>query len=263
MHFLLRKEIPTSFVPGTKRSLASLAKEKMVSEPDLSRFVRFSTLDRIFALDPDDPKLIVHTPASKALHDPSGLRACIGQLCEEVWPAASRTVNAIEKWDRKCCDNHTNFETDNHICELAAIGEDGDPSHTGWNLANNTEQPLYSFLSHDERRGKQFAESMSFFHAQPGLGHEILAHGFDWEKKAGEDGLVVDVGGNQGELSIAVAKRHPRIRFIVQDLEEVITSRDGNRRTSELRLSGLDVRFMVHDFFTEQPVKSADVYILR
>lgn len=262
-HFLLRNNILTSFPPGSKRSFASLASEGRISESDLGRFLHFSILDRVFEIDSNDPQFITHTPASKALHDSPGLRACIGQLCEELWPAASRTVDAMEKWTQRNGGSYKRSVTDDHNDEAAASTEDEEPSHTGWSLANGTDEAFYNFLSHHERRGKQFADSMSFFHAQPGFEYGILAREFDWGSKVGHDGMVVDIGGNQGEVSFAVARLHPEIRFVVQDLESAIISREKYGSKDGLRDSALNVQFMVHDFFTEQPVKDADVYLLR
>lgn len=222
-------------------------------------------MDRIFAVDPDDSASIIHTPASKALHDLPQLRSCIGQLCEEVWPAASRTVDAIQKWTHTDDGNGINARS-----LQPTVAEDQDPSHTGWNLANSTPDPLYTFLTHHPRRAAQFAESMSFFHAQPGFELSHLTSGFDWAAKVGPGGLVVDIGGNQGEVSFAIAKSHPEIRFIVQDLEGAIDSRNSEpvlpataKDEREKAPAHPNVTFMVHDFFSPQPVKGADVYLLR
>lgn len=68
---------------------------------------------------------------------------------------------------------------------------------------------------------------------------------------------MVDVGGSHGATSIAVAERFPALRCVVQDLASTIASRP--------TLTKLDGRlqYMAHDFFTEQPVKHADVYFFR
>jgi O-methyltransferase domain len=173
-------------------------------------------------------------------------------------------VDAIQKWSHK--GNGVTVNSIEVRGELQGLMEDEEPSHTGWNLANGTEEHLYSFLNHDKRRGKQFAESMSFFHAQPGFEFEHLTRVFDWEGKVGQGGLVVDIGGNQGEVSLAVARANPGMRFVVQDLEAAIKSREtqglqGSKNDLEKPLP--DVQFMVHDFFEPQPVKGADLYLLR
>lgn len=84
-----------------------------------------------------------------------------------------------------------------------------------------------------------------------------LMKNFDWESLGA--GLVVDVGGSHGAVSLTLAERFPNLRFMVQDLQSVI---------SELPVLPDDsiaarVSFMAHDFFTPQPVAGADVYYYR
>ena len=68
---------------------------------------------------------------------------------------------------------------------------------------------------------------------------------------------VIDSGGSRGVFSIALARRFPAIKCIVQDLPEMIAS-SSVPADLEGRLT-----FLVHDFFTEQPIKGADVYFFR
>jgi demethylsterigmatocystin 6-O-methyltransferase len=59
--------------------------------------------------------------------------------------------------------------------------------------------------------------------------------------------MFVDIGGNIGHQCARLLAKHPSLagRVVLQDLEETI------RRAPEV--NGVD--FMVHDFFTKQPVK--------
>ena len=68
---------------------------------------------------------------------------------------------------------------------------------------------------------------------------------------------VVDVGGSVGPTSIALAKRFPGLECIVQDLPATIV---GCAVPPELEGR---LKFMAHDFFTEQPVRGADIYFFR
>lgn len=71
--------------------------------------------------------------------------------------------------------------------------------------------------------------------------------------------LYDQVGGSNGFVSIRLASSFPKLHFIVQDLASTVDS----------VASGLPpelsdrVEFMPHDFFAEQPVKGADVYLFR
>lgn len=71
--------------------------------------------------------------------------------------------------------------------------------------------------------------------------------------------ILVDVGGSHGSASIALAERVGAIKCIVQDLPEVVTVGQLGL-PSHLRDR---ITFMAHDFFTEQPVRGADVYYFR
>lgn len=82
----------------------------------------------------------------------------------------------------------------------------------------------------------------------------ILDH-YAWRSLA--DGLVVDIGGSQGDVGFQLARRFENLRVVVQDLENVVST-----ATVPQELSGR-VSFMPHDFFTDQPVAHADVYFLR
>ena len=72
------------------------------------------------------------------------------------------------------------------------------------------------------------------------------------------DGLVVDVGGAEGFMSIVIAEKYPSFNFIVQELLEVAKNTQKNLPNS---LTGR-VKFEEHDFFTEQTI-TADVYLFR
>ena len=72
-------------------------------------------------------------------------------------------------------------------------------------------------------------------------------------------GTVVDVGGSHGAVSCAIARECPELHCIVQDLPETVA--DGPTKIpAELAER---VTFMVHDFFTEQPVVGAEVFYFR
>jgi chemotaxis methyl-accepting protein methylase len=58
---------------------------------------------------------------------------------------------------------------------------------------------------------------------------------------------------------VALAKKYPKLSFVVQDLQKVVA--DG---PSKIPPEFADrIKFEAHDFYTEQPVKDADVYIFR
>ena len=98
---------------------------------------------------------------------------------------------------------------------------------------------------------------MTWFSTGPGLEAAHIVHGFRWE--ALRSGTVVDVGGSHGSISIALAHTFASLRFIVQDRLQVVQEGEA-KLPADLRGR---ICFAEHDFFSEQPVQSADVYLLR
>lgn len=127
----------------------------------------------------------------------------------------------------------------------------------GYCLANDTSEPIFSFLNHHPDRAKRFAGAMS---TASKSGMILLAKTYPWAKIP-SGGTVVDLGGSQGHVSAFLAEEFPTIKFVVQDLPEVVSEADSR---FEIPASvKARVSLMAHDFFTEQPVKDADVYFIR
>lgn len=73
---------------------------------------------------------------------------------------------------------------------------------------------------------------------------------------------TAQVGGNSGSASLALAKAFPNLRFVVQDLPGPI--HNARAQAESLPADVLErIEFYEHDFFTPQPVKDADIYLLR
>jgi hypothetical protein len=70
----------------------------------------------------------------------------------------------------------------------------------------------------------------------------------------------IQVGGSQGFVCVALARRYPLLTFVVQDLEPVIKEAQQQSLPSDVANR---VSFMPCDFFTPQPVIGADVYFYR
>ena len=128
--------------------------------------------------------------------------------------------------------------------------------HQGFSLAHNTNDTMFEYLDKNPDKAKRFAGAMRSFSSS--LGHQPFAviKGYAWESLG--QGLVIDIGGSQGHVSIALAQSYPSLSFIVQDRGEVI------KGAAEALPDDMSHRitFMAHDFLTNQPVK-ADAYLLR
>ncbi|KAI2608113.1 S-adenosyl-L-methionine-dependent methyltransferase [Hypoxylon fragiforme] len=97
----------------------------------------------------------------------------------------------------------------------------------GFSLANNTDQPMYDFVSEHLERSRRLANIM--------------------------------VGDSQGFVCVALARKFHSIFFIVQDLECVVTECSKNAPSD----ASSQIFFMAHDFLTPQPIYGADVYFFR
>lgn len=73
---------------------------------------------------------------------------------------------------------------------------------------------------------------------------------------------VSQVGGNTGATSIILTKAFPDLRFIVQDLKAPIDTARSKLVELPAHVSSR-IEAQEHDFFTPQPIKGADVYLLR
>lgn len=106
-------------------------------------------------------------------------------------------------------------------------------------------------------RQKRYANAMRWFQTDPAHDPIHVVDNYPWESLG--NGTVVDVGGSHGAVSVAIAQRCPSLRCIVQDLPHVVA----DARTKIPPSLTDQVTFMAHDFFTEQPVRDADVYYMR
>jgi hypothetical protein len=108
-------------------------------------------------------------------------------------------------------------------------------------------------------RAEAFEDVMSLFTKGSGSGYGPEALLDYIETNGLTDGTLVNVGGSHGSASIPIVQQHQNLRVIVQDQVAVVEVGAKNV-PGEVRDR---VRFMAHDFFTEQPVKGAEVYLLR
>ena len=127
----------------------------------------------------------------------------------------------------------------------------------GYSLSHNTSDNPFDVIRKNPKRQQQFVDAMSFSHMHPSFNMSHLIDNFDFGSV--HEGLIVDVGGSHGQVCIAIARKHPHIKCVVQDLPDTIAGFE-SRVPEDLRgrISG-----MKHDFLTPQPVKNADVYLFR
>ena len=108
----------------------------------------------------------------------------------------------------------------------------------------------------DPSRGARFAGAMAAFAKEKSYHVDLLIRNYDWAALG--SGLIVDVGGAHGHICKALAQNFVELRFVVEDLPEVIRIAEANRNDSLERVS-----FLAHDFFADQPVRGAKMFFFR
>lgn len=110
-------------------------------------------------------------------------------------------------------------------------------------------------MARDEARNQRYVDMLNTFRTRPEFASTSLVEALPW----GTYGTVVDVGGSTGTVARDIVQRHEHVHVIVQDFAGPVAEGKKNLWPAyEGRIA-----FKEHDFFTEQPVHGADVYLLR
>ncbi|KAF4633016.1 hypothetical protein G7Y89_g5105 [Cudoniella acicularis] len=210
-------------------SYLELAKETGVSESVLRRTLRHAMTGRLFC---ERDGKVAHSPTSRLLVENENLAAFVDLHTESTLKSIAHTMDALQKWPNSSNPKETGYSI--------AIGKPGETS-------------LYEDLAKDPIRTVNFGRAMQFFSSGEGYGVETLVDGYPWAKLG--NGTVVDVGGANGFASAAISRAFPNLKFIVQDIRMV--------EDTKVDYPGTNIEWMVHDYFTPQPVVGADVYLYR
>ncbi|KAL8413696.1 hypothetical protein RB594_005085 [Gaeumannomyces avenae] len=235
-HFEIAKLVPEQ---GTI-SLSDLARQTALDDVNLARLLRLAMTRRVFC-EPS-PAQIGHTAASRLLASDPAMQAWIGLNTEDFLPAAGHVLQS-----------------------LLASPEATSPLQAGFNYAWGTAgiEPMFATFSREPARAHRLGHALSSMTGGEGYEVHHLVQGS--AKVLGDvdlrGGTLVDVGGSHGFVSVDLARQHRRMRFIVQDLPRTIES--APNPVSEDGDVTRRIEFMAHDFFTDQVVKGADVYLLR
>ncbi|KAK4942802.1 hypothetical protein LTR10_017562 [Elasticomyces elasticus] len=232
LQYLYRFRIAESVPLNERCTFQDAATKAGVDAGQCTRVLRMAMTSGYF----QEPTVgyVAHTAGSMLLLDPN-LRDAAGYVVEESLPASGKTVEAILKWPQV---EETN--------------------ETAWNLAHGSDLPMFQFFESHPARMERFMGAMRMMSEGEGYDIKHLVNGFDW--KALGEGLVVDVGGSFGHCSYSIADTAPKLSFVVQDLEKVIRTAKTERINDR---HGERVKFEAHDFFEPQPIRNADVYLLR
>ena len=223
--FRIYERIP---IDGSK-TYEELAWATLLPVKTVRRILRHAMSQRIF-YEPK-PGHVAHTKASRLLTENQHVRDYFGLMCQEFWPAAARTCDAIEKWPGSKAKNES-----------------------GYQLAHG--RTIYETLAQNPTTQARYDSAHAAFANDRSFSFDHLVKGYDWA--ALDHGTVVDIGGGIGTASKALAKAFPSLNLIVEDQPAVVV----NAKVEDPDIKDR-IKFLEHDFFQEQPVKDADVYFYR
>ncbi|KAF9465738.1 S-adenosyl-L-methionine-dependent methyltransferase [Collybia nuda] len=136
-------------------------------------------------------------------------------------------------------------------------------ANSPFNMAWGTNKSLWDWYAEpkEEWRFGRFVAAMQF--VAETYKDSIFQNAYNWASLKSTD-VIVDVGGNMGSVSLAIAKMFPETRFVIQDLPPVIEEAKPfwKAHFPEAIANGR-VKLEAHDFFLTQPIKGAAIYFCR
>ncbi|CAL5868711.1 uncharacterized protein PFLUO_LOCUS2938 [Penicillium psychrofluorescens] len=217
--------------PSEGSTIKDLAQQLNLNENLVRRLMSHAATYHVFFQEKLD--FFVHTAGSRILTENEGMRSWMLVGLGETIPGALKIAEAISQ--------NSNSE---------------EPQHSGWSVQNATDLPVFQALANMPERAKVFATAMSWLAQLPGYSPQYLIDNFPF---GSGDITVVDVGGGIGHIARALVEHSPLVQCIIQDRSEVILQA-GKTLPAQLQNR---IRFQAHDFFQEQPIHGADVYLLR
>ncbi|KFZ06718.1 hypothetical protein V501_07169 [Pseudogymnoascus sp. VKM F-4519 (FW-2642)] len=228
-------KLANAFPVGSTATFAELAKVANVDEMNTRRLLRHAMTNRIFK--EVSPGVVAHTAASKTLAQDALLQDWVGYCVQDLWPSAVGTLEALTRFPGSQEDTQTGFQV-------------------AFDLVDK--ESMFTALGKDPARGRQFHRAMGSLANGAGYEVEYFVDNYDWKSINENAGTVVDVGGSHGFVSVAIAKKFDKIKFIVEDLPKALATAPKFEGDLAERIT-----FKDYDYFTPQPVKGADVYFYR
>ncbi|KAI0902802.1 O-methyltransferase-domain-containing protein [Ustulina deusta] len=162
---------------------------------------------------------------------------------------------------------HTNNHTVPYMNAMTEaterFGGSTEINETAFNIAAGTDLAFFPYLNSRPDLEKEFDAYMHCVsEVNDGLSADHLLNGFDWESLS-EGAQVVDVGGGSGNTSLTVARAFKKLRFIVQDQATPIANAQRRKTETHRDEAWQRIALQEHDFFGPQPVRGAEIYLLR
>lgn len=212
-------------------SLEDLQKVTSLDPVNLVRVLRHAMTNHVFR-EPI-PGHFAHTAASLEFSEDVSLQAWTGFVAEDILPAGAHTIEALRSYP-----------------------EATSQLHTGFNVAFDTiaKESMFATLGRDSSRAKRMGDAMKSLTQGHGFEVSYFVDNYDMSDIA--NGTFVDIGGSYGFSCVALAKRWPKMKFVVQDTRQTVES--APQPFSDDDTVAQRITLQAHDFFTEQPVKGAD-----
>ncbi|CAG9983505.1 unnamed protein product [Clonostachys byssicola] len=215
---------------GGQISFAEISERTGMDKGLVRRLMRHAMSMRIFR-EPE-PEMVAHTKISKYLSIPY-INAWASFEGRDTWPAATRVMDAVEKWP----------------------GSE-EPNQTAFSLANNTDKPVFEFIGAYPERMMRFGAGMKAVDHVPGHAPELISKDYDWASLG--NASIVNVGGGRGQIAIELAQNFENVKLTVQDAAMMV---EGAESDVPNQLKGR-VEFMKHELFDTQTLE-ADAYFFR
>lgn len=147
-------------------SFAEAAATAGVDEDCLKRILRHAMTNRLFC-EPE-AGFVAHNAVSALLLRSQTLTDWVGYTTEETYPASAKLVEATKKF-----------------------GRSQKPNESAYNIAFDTDEPMFAYLQKFPEREARFANTMSEMTTTEGYGLHHLVNGYPWEELG--EAVVVDV----------------------------------------------------------------------
>lgn len=183
MQAIARFKLATSFPVGEEVTFEKVGEACGINATDARRILRHATIKNIFT-EPR-PGVIAHNAVSRLLAENPTLVDWVGASTDDLWQAASQTVNAMVKYPGSQEPNETVGQPRRLVCALTLT------VMQGFCLANNTEKSMYLHLSDHPERARRFGSAMTLFTEGAAFDAKHVVDGYPW-KDLGKS-HVVDV----------------------------------------------------------------------
>ncbi|KXT10985.1 hypothetical protein AC579_5012 [Pseudocercospora musae] len=212
-----------SYIPRTGGisyiRLASIARVPLSQLRSVVRMVITSGF-----LSETQPSLVHHSDLSSLLaYDPSVMNWSV---------ARNDSDNALalnKKAANTVCLRRATWLTDYSVptaykfSEATVLwGHTSAKDQTAFSLAVDEKMPFFDYLGRNIDVAKMFSSYMRQVSLISGTDSDHLVDNFDWSRLP-PGSTIVDLGGSRGHTSLALARKNSHVKFVVQDLREVIT----------------------------------------